>query len=140
VKHLDVHFLACGLELLYREDMTSTEKMRRVVRVSLLLGALAYLGGCVATVGVANASIPKDAAGICQGHCQTIGMHLVAVAIMAENVGCVCQFGTATARVDAAGALSTPAAGMATIAMQEAAAASARAAQRQQQQQAQRRP
>jgi hypothetical protein len=118
--------------------MTITAKWRHLLRAGVLLGVLSPLTACVATVGVANASIPKDSAQICAGHCQSIGMYLSAVAIMAENVGCVCQGGAATPGPGQAGALSTPAAGMATIAMQEQQRRAAqRAAQQQQQQQRQ---
>lgn len=101
------------------------------------LATLLPLGACVATVGANRLSVPKDSAQICARHCEGIGLRLSAVAIMAENVGCVCQMAPApNAPAGTAGELSTPAAGMATIAAQQAAAAVAAAqAQRQQQQQ-----
>ena len=58
---------------------------------SLLLGALS-LTACMAPVGTSGVvHVPPDAAQSCAQHCQTIGMRLTAVAIMANNVGCVCQ-------------------------------------------------
>lgn len=48
------------------------------------------LSGCTAPVG-SNLEVPQDAASTCQDHCQSIGMRLTAVAIMANNVGCVCE-------------------------------------------------
>src|SRR5262245_64914470 len=58
---------------------------------SLLLATLS-LTACMAPVGTSGAvSVPPDAAQSCAQHCQTIGMRLTAVAIMANNVGCVCQ-------------------------------------------------
>ena len=53
---------------------------------------------------------PPDAGQTCARHCQTIGMRLSAVAIMAENVGCVCQpAGAPAARAPpAAGEFGTP--------------------------------
>ena len=107
--------------------------------------AVLSLTGCMATVGVDARSIPPDAAQTCARHCQTIGMRLSAVAIMAENVGCVCQPPAApVASGEAAGEFGTPAGGMTTIAAQQAAAASQSAAataalQQQQRQQQQRR-
>jgi hypothetical protein len=125
-----------------------------------LLVALS-LAGCMATVGVDKMSIPPDAPQTCARHCQSIGMQVTALAIMAENVGCVCQFPAAPAAPaatpapsavppptavpppnavppaapsGAAGALGTPVAGMATITVQQAAVA-ALLAQRQIQQQ-----
>ena len=110
-----------------------------MVPVALLLAVLP-MTACMATVGVANASIPSDAAQTCAGHCQSIGMQLSAVAIMAENVGCICQFGAAPrASAGGAGELGSPPAGMSTIVLQQAVAAAAAAQQRQRQQQHQRR-
>src|SRR5215472_8389080 len=59
--------------------------------LSLVLAALS-LTACMAPVGTSGViSVPPDAAQSCARHCQTIGMRLTAVAIMANNVGCVCQ-------------------------------------------------
>src|SRR4030095_949696 len=59
---------------------------------SLLLAALS-LTACMAPVGTSGVvSVPPDAAQSCAQHCQTIAMRLPAVAIMANNVGCVCQY------------------------------------------------
>jgi hypothetical protein len=114
--------------------MIRTELTGRALVLGIALGVVP-LGACVAPVGVSNVSIPKDAAETCARHCRTIGMRLTAVAIMAQNVGCVCQGGAEPATGgDEVGELSTPAAGMATIAAQQAAAAAAvQATQRHQQ-------
>jgi hypothetical protein len=104
----------------------------------VLLWASLPLGGCMATVGVANRSIPPDSAQICAHHCQTIGMRLSAVAIMADNVGCVCQAGTEPrASAGAAGQFSTPPGGITAIAAEEAEAAAVAAMQQQQMRQQQ---
>lgn len=58
---------------------------------SLVLAALS-LTACMAPVGTSGViSVPPNAAQTCTQHCQIIGMRLTAVAIMANNVGCVCQ-------------------------------------------------
>ena len=76
---------------------------------SLLLAALS-LTACMAPVGTSGAvSVPPDAAQSCAHHCQTIGMRLTAVAIMANNVGCVCQ--SPTSAGSAAGSSSRAAPG-----------------------------
>jgi len=115
--------------------MTNSNGISWILAVGLLLAVLPVTG-CVATVGVANASIPSDAAQTCGGHCQSIGMQLSAVAIMAENVGCICQFAAPPrASSGTAGELGSPPAGMSTIVLQQAVAAAAAAQQRQRQQQ-----
>ena len=127
--------------------MTKNNGIKGTARVELLFPVLAVLSlsACMATVGVDARSIPPDAAQTCARHCQTIGMRLSAVAIMAENVGCVCQPAAApVASAEAAGEFGTPAGGMTTIAAQQAAAATQSAAataalQQQQRQQQQRR-
>src|SRR5262245_49747705 len=59
---------------------------------SLVLAALS-LTACMAPVGTSGiVSVPPDAAQSCAQQCRTIGMQLTAVAIMANNVGCVCQY------------------------------------------------
>ena len=119
--------------------MTKTNGIKGMARVGLLM-ALLSLSACMATVGVDARSIPPDAAQTCARHCQTIGMRLSAVAIMAENVGCVCQpAGAPAASAPAAGEFGTPPGGMTTIAAQQAAAAVALQQRQQQQQQRQRR-
>jgi hypothetical protein len=111
--------------------MSRTVTRVRGWRLAMVLAVLP-LGACMATVGVNNYSVPKNSARICAGHCKSIGMTLSAVAIMAENVGCVCQAGSASASDEEAsndsGKLSAPAAGMATIALQAAADAQRRQA------------
>lgn len=71
---------------------------------------------CMADVG-SNLQVPSDAANTCQGHCHEVGMELAAMAIMANNVGCICQFRQANQPAHA----EASAAGMATIALQQAA-------------------
>lgn len=112
-----------------------TTSGRRILG-TFVLAALLPLASCMATVGVSNFKIPPDAGKTCAGHCQEIGMQLSAVAIMADNVGCVCQYAAQPrASADTAGQFGTPAGGMTAIAAQEAAAAMALAQQQRQQQQ-----
>ena len=101
----------------------------------VLVAALLPLASCMATVGVSNFGLPPDAAKTCAAHCKTIGMNLTAVAIMAENVGCVCQYpAQPPASPPAAGEFGTPPGGMTAIAAQQAAAAMALAQQQKQRQ------
>jgi hypothetical protein len=66
------------------------ELFPETIRV-LRLAALS-LTACMAPVGTSGViSVPPAAAQTCAQHCQTIGMRLTAVAIMANNVGCLCQ-------------------------------------------------
>lgn len=94
---------------------------------------LVFLSACNAAVGVSGGvQVPKDAANTCAQHCGSLGLQLSAVAIMANNVGCVCQ-----PRSNAPGAVASnysaaTSAGMATIAMQQA-EQSAEASRRRQQ-------
>ncbi len=76
------------------------------------------VAGCTpATVGSEGRTIPTNAAATCQSQCQQIGLHVSAVAIMANTIGCVCQREAAVSSPDHAGA---SAAGMATIMIQQA--------------------
>jgi hypothetical protein len=84
------------------------------------------LVSCVAPVGVSNVSVPPDAAKTCASHCESIGLRLSAVAIMANNVGCVCDAKSASPNAQTAQD-SSPAAGMATLVVQEEEARQARA-------------
>jgi hypothetical protein len=93
------------------------------------------LAGCVAHVGVSALSIPPDTGNLCSRQCGTIGMHLSAVAIMANNIGCVCQPIAGGPPVAPMGASS--AAGMATIAMLRAQEEQYEQEQQEQQQQQQ---
>jgi hypothetical protein len=105
--------------------MMKLRQIEGMVRIGLLLAALP-LSGCMAAVGVNSRSIPPDAAQTCDRHCQTIGMRLSAVAIMADNVGCVCQGAwQPRASADAAGQLATPPGGITAIAAEQAAVAAA---------------
>ena len=88
--------------------------LNRLLRPFLLM--VVPLAGCMAPVGVSNGwTVPNDAGNVCTQQCRTIGMNLSAVAIMANNIGCVCQTGAGSAPVATTGASS--AAGMATISM-----------------------
>jgi len=71
-------------------------------------------------------NIPPDAAHQCKNQCESVGLDLSAVAIMAGTIGCVCEVRHSKAGNGGDRAASTSA-GMATIMMQR---------QRQQQQQA----
>ena len=94
--------------------------MRRTLRL-LFLSALVPLGACAAAVGTTSGvSVPEDARAQCDGQCRSIGMSLGAVAIMANNVGCVCQVTGAGGAVSGGASVS---AGMAAVAVQQAAAA-----------------
>jgi hypothetical protein len=98
--------------------------MTKRAQSALITFLAVSLSGCVATVGAEKLSVPRDSAQQCARHCAAIGMSLGAVAIMAENVGCICKPAqTESGGGEAAGIT----AGMATIAMQ--------VQQRQQQQQ-----
>jgi hypothetical protein len=94
----------------------------------LLLASL--LTACTAPVGVKGVKVPPDSAAICAEHCASIGMQLSAVAIMANNVGCVCQHVHGPAGVSQSSPIT---AGMATIVMQEAAEQEASERRRRQQ-------
>src|SRR5262245_27685538 len=102
--------------------MKNTRWIRHALGVVLLLG-VSSLTGCEATVGAAGVvSVPPNSAAICAGHCHSIGLQLSAVAIMASNVGCVCQRpGTPPQSPTAAGETGTPIGGMTALLMQQAA-------------------
>ena len=72
------------------------------------------VAGCTAPVG-SSLRVPSDAAGTCRNLCTGIGLELSAVAIMASNVGCVCQEHRSAAAMDREAVT----AGMATIVLQE---------------------
>lgn len=75
--------------------------------------ALACLASCVVPVGIQGGlvKVPADAGASCGTQCESIGMELGAVAIMAGHVGCVCQPRSGGSEP----ALSATSAGMATI-------------------------
>jgi hypothetical protein len=84
--------------------------LNRLLRPLLLM--VVPLAGCVAPVGVSALSIPHDAGNVCSQQCRSIGMSLSAVAIMANNIGCVCQTGpgappVATSAASSAGGMAT---------------------------------
>ena len=93
--------------------------MKRVM-LAMLLGA------CTAPVG-STMVVPHDSAATCAGYCQSIGLPLQSVVIMASNVGCVCnaQPTVPTANASAAG-------GLAALMQQEEARRRQAAAQQQQ--------
>jgi hypothetical protein len=62
-------------------------KYYRIHLISLLCVSLV---GCTAQVG-SSLTVPDDAGQTCKDHCSAIGMTLSAVAIMANNVGCICE-------------------------------------------------
>jgi hypothetical protein len=87
--------------------------MKRRVRWE---AALIFVGvtGCQAPGG-STLEVPSDAAETCRDLCHQIGLRLSAVAIMADNVGCVCQ----AAEGATAGRQEAVTGGMATIFLQE---------------------
>ena len=107
--------------------------LNRLLRPLLLMAV--PLAGCVAPVGVSGLSIPNDTGKVCAQQCRTIGMNLSAVAIMANNIGCVCQPSAGAPPVATLGASS--AAGMATISMLNAEQQEQQQQEQQQQQQQQ---
>jgi hypothetical protein len=84
----------------------------------MLLIAVAVWGACTTPVG-ATMHVPSDSAATCGGYCQSIGLTLESVVIMANNVGCVCAVQPPAPAPSAAPPAS--AGGMAAIMMQEAA-------------------
>ncbi len=104
--------------------------MMRVLGCTLVI----LLAGCpVAPVGVGRAEVPRDSAPQCGSLCESIGLPLDSVVIMADNVGCVCR-ATPPATTAAPGA-SASAGGMAAIMLAQQAARQQAAQQQQQQQQ-----
>jgi hypothetical protein len=90
-------------------------------KTCFLLGLLGALSACSAAVGVSGGvSVPTDAATTCASHCASLGLQLSAVAIMANNVGCVCQPRNAASAAAVSDFSAGTTAGMATIAMQQA--------------------
>ena len=84
-------------------------------KLILAVVSLTLFTGCFATVGVQDhIKVPPESAQVCKGHCASIGLELGAVAIMASNVGCICQ-----PKSEIASKSASTAAGMATIMLQE---------------------
>ena len=84
-------------------------------------GAMVFVtsvAGCTAPVG-SSLRVPSDAADTCRRLCGGIGLELSAVAIMANNVGCVCEEHRQTSRSSAATHREAVTGGMATILLQE---------------------
>lgn len=93
-----------------------------LVSLSFALVAFTSFAGCSkATVGVNSATLLEpNSAGICAGHCQTLGLSLSAVVVMANNVGCVCAAqGAPPSAAPSSAQSSSSAGGMAAILMQE---------------------
>lgn len=86
-----------------------------------LLPLLFVPSACTAKVGAEDVSVPPDAASTCAGQCESIGLRLGAVAIMANTVGCVCALPSSSMKQAGLDDSSAITAGMATIVMQEAA-------------------
>ena len=79
---------------------------------------LTSVAGCTAPVG-SSLRVPHDATDTCRTLCARIGLELSAVAIMASNVGCVCQEHPPASRSAAAMDREAVTAGMATIVLQD---------------------
>ena len=75
---------------------------------------LTSVAGCTAPVG-SSLRVPHDATDTCRTLCARIGLELSAVAIMASNVGCVCQEHRQASAMDREAVT----AGMATILLQD---------------------
>ena len=88
-----------------------------------LLFAL-LLAGCAARPVNTFTTIPKDTTNVCTSLCDSIGLHLTSVVVVASEVGCVCETPASAGKPAGASA----AAGGAVIAV--------RAAERQRQQSA----
>ncbi len=63
--------------------------MRLISTIFILYAAGTF--GCKAPVGVKNTTLEPDSATQCAKLCTQIGLELGAVAIIADNVGCVCR-------------------------------------------------
>jgi hypothetical protein len=88
-----------------------------MMRSSVVIVLLAFICGCPATVGKTGiVQLPSDAAQTCAGYCAQLDLELSAVAIMASNVGCICQPRGADASQTSASAV---AGGMTTIMLAE---------------------
>ena len=84
-------------------------------KLILSVVSLTLFSGCFAAIGTSGpVRVPPESAHVCKGHCATIGLELGAVAIMANNVGCICQ-----PKNEIASQSASTAAGMATIMLQE---------------------
>jgi len=94
--------------------MGATMNKRSFASLGLL--PLLTIGACAAAIGSETRTIRPESAQVCAEQCAQIGLKLTAVAIMANNIGCVCQAEKAPVpvTVDA-----VPPAGMATIEMLE---------------------
>jgi hypothetical protein len=91
----------------------------RTATLGTFLPLVLSVAGCMAKVGAEDVSVPEDAASNCASQCESIGLRLGAVALMANTVGCVCQLPTPGMQRAALSESGTITAGMATIMMQE---------------------
>ncbi len=80
-----------------------------------LLVLLGSFVACSAPVGRGGLHLPKDAPATCAEQCESLGMGLDSVVIMAGNVGCVCR---AQKSVAAGAPNGSGAAGMAALLVQ----------------------
>jgi len=88
--------------------------MKNSISMLILCSFLSPIG-CTATVGTsAGWSVPVDARQTCETYCHDVGMELGAVAIMANNVGCICESGGKAGQTTA----SAVSAGMAALVLQ----------------------
>ncbi len=110
--------------LVYADGMKALTALASLVTLTPLLTA------CHARVG-SEIHVPEDATQTCQDQCYSIGLKLSAVAIMANNVGCVCQPFESGEEGQPVGVREAVTGGMATIMLQQ---------QEQQQQQQQQQP
>lgn len=81
---------------------------------------VSFLAACATPVGVRNTEVPRDAAPQCANICQSMGLPLDSVVVMADNVGCVCR--AAQPQGMAPGAVGASSGGMAAVLMAQAAA------------------
>jgi hypothetical protein len=60
------------------------------MRLSLLLVFALVATGCV-TASPTYASLPRERTNECVQACQKLGLHMTAVVVMGNSVGCVCE-------------------------------------------------
>jgi hypothetical protein len=105
--------------------------MVRSAAIVITLMAMAI--GCTppAPVGAGANPVPKNAAATCAGYCQSLGLTLDSVVIMASNVGCVCSAHGPPQAAPQSSSSAGAAGGMATILLQQQAAAASAQSQQQ---------
>jgi len=92
------------------------EKSSKVRWAAIVLAT--SIAGCMAPVG-SSLRVPRDATDTCRRLCAEVGLEMSAVAIMANNVGCVCQEHRQGSRAAASADREAVTAGMATILLEE---------------------